>query len=139
MWVSIAGRCKLTATQDFINRRYKSMAAETKKGRKKSKAKNEDVSFLGRIRIYIGEVRSELNKVSWPDRDNVVNLTKIVLAVTIASSIILGLIAVFFTVLIDFGVDPASKANALIFIAIFAVIIGAAVYYFRQDGQPAKY
>ena len=36
------------------------------------------------LRIYIGEAWSELRKVAWPTRQTVINLTLIVIAVSIA-------------------------------------------------------
>ncbi|MDQ7033981.1 MAG: preprotein translocase subunit SecE [Anaerolineae bacterium] len=46
------------------------MATETKKDRKKSKSKDGNflTSMMDGTRTYIGEVRSELKKVSWPER-----------------------------------------------------------------------
>ena len=40
--------------------------------------------MIGRIRTYLGESWVELQKVAWPTRQTVVNLTLIVLAVSIA-------------------------------------------------------
>ena len=40
--------------------------------------------MISGVRIYIGEAWSELRKVAWPTRQTVVNLTLIVIAVSIA-------------------------------------------------------
>ena len=40
--------------------------------------------MFGRIQIYFVEAWSELRKVAWPTRQTVVNLTLIVIAVSIA-------------------------------------------------------
>ncbi|MFQ6102168.1 MAG: preprotein translocase subunit SecE [Anaerolineae bacterium] len=41
---------------------------------------------------YLRETRAELRKVNWPTRQEAWNLTKIVLAVTISMTILLGLL-----------------------------------------------
>ncbi len=53
----------------------------------KKKARRE----LGLVR-YLRETRSELKKVTWPTRDEAFNLTYIVLGVTFAFAIVLGLL-----------------------------------------------
>lgn len=41
---------------------------------------------------YLKETRAEIRKVSWPTREEATNLTLIVLAVTVAMAIFLGVI-----------------------------------------------
>jgi preprotein translocase SecE subunit len=53
---------------------------------------------IGRLRNYLSEAWSELKKVAWPTRQTVLNLTLIVIAVSIAVGIY---IAVLDTVLHD--------------------------------------
>ena len=48
--------------------------------------------FGGRIVRYLKEVRAEIGKVTWPSRKTTLNLTGIVLGVTVAMSIALGVI-----------------------------------------------
>jgi len=48
---------------------------------------------------YLRETRAELRKVTWPTREEAINLTGIVLAVTVAMSLLLGLLDYIFTVL----------------------------------------
>jgi len=49
------------------------------------------------IAKYFRETKAELQKVTWPTRKEVTNLTVIVLAVTAAMSVTLGLIDYIFT------------------------------------------
>jgi preprotein translocase subunit SecE len=51
---------------------------------------------LGVIR-YLRETRAELKKVTWPTREEAMNLTYIVLGVTLAFSVFLGLLDWIFT------------------------------------------
>ncbi len=51
---------------------------------------------------YWREVRAELAKVTWPSRDEAINLTMVVLAVTIALSLFLGAWDYLFSRLIAF-------------------------------------
>ena len=53
------------------------------KGRlpKKSK-KNQDLNFFQRFQKYIREVRQELKKVAWPDREELMTYTVVVFTMT---------------------------------------------------------
>ena len=51
---------------------------------------------LGVIR-YLRETRAELKKVTWPTREEAMNLTYIVLGVTLAFALFLGLLDWLFT------------------------------------------
>ena len=76
---------------------------------------------------YLGNVRSELEKVTWPTREETIRLTRIVLAVTIASAIVLGAISLVFSRLFSIGLQHP--------IILLAIIVGAVlvtVYYFRR-------
>lgn len=74
-------------------------------------------NFFGGIVEYFQGVQSELDKVSWPNRDDVIRLTRIVLSVTVLASIVLGLIAYGFTMLFAEGLR-----NPLVFVIFFAVV-----------------
>ena len=57
------------------------------KNKKKAKSKKENALIR-----YLRETRAELRRVRWPTREEALNLTKIVLVVTISMSILLGLL-----------------------------------------------
>jgi preprotein translocase subunit SecE len=57
--------------------------------------------LIGRIRIYLNEAWAELRKVAWPTRQTVVNLTLIVLAVSIAVGAYIAVLDLGFTGLLD--------------------------------------
>jgi preprotein translocase subunit SecE len=63
---------------------------------KSSKDKKGARRELGFIR-YLRDTRAELKKVTWPTRQEAQNLTYIVLGVTIAFAIFLGLLDWIFT------------------------------------------
>ncbi len=46
---------------------------------------------------YLRETRAELSKVSWPTRQEATNLTLVVLATVVASSLVLGAFDLLFT------------------------------------------
>jgi preprotein translocase subunit SecE len=46
---------------------------------------------------YIKETRAELRKVSWPSREEAINLTAIVVAVTAAMALFLGVVDFLFS------------------------------------------
>ena len=53
-----------------------------------------------RLVRYFKETRAELRKVSWPTRKQAINLTLIVLAVTVAMAIFLGAVDLLFSTLL---------------------------------------
>ena len=59
--------------------------------------KAESVEKENRLVKYFRETRAEMRKVSWPTREEALNLTGIVLAVTVAMSILLWFVDLFFT------------------------------------------
>lgn len=79
--------------------------------RRKSKEKNNEESgnaltrpvtgFIG----YLADVRSELNKVTWPSREDTIRLTRIVIAVTILAALALGILSAFLTEFFKFGLN----------------------------------
>jgi preprotein translocase subunit SecE len=49
---------------------------------------------------YLRETRAEVRKVTWPTRDEAINLTTIVLVVTVAMSILLWALDNLFTIVV---------------------------------------
>ena len=50
-----------------------------------------------RIVKYVREARAEMRTVTWPTREEALHLTGIVLAVTVAMSLLLWVLDIFFT------------------------------------------
>ena len=57
--------------------------------------------FGGSPVVFLKEVRSELKKVSWPNRDQVIKLTIVVIAVSLALGIYIGGLDLIFTKITD--------------------------------------
>ena len=57
----------------------------------------EKPSILDRFQDYIRNTRAELRKVTWPTRNQTVNLSLIVLAVTAAMAVFLGAVDYLFS------------------------------------------
>lgn len=105
------------------------MATETKKSRKK-----ESGNFLTGIRTYFSEVRTELNKVSWPSRDDIRRLTVVVLIVTAVTSILLGALSLILgQIMNEWGMQYPIILGVL-FIAITVVTL----WSFSRDGSSSK-
>lgn len=68
--------------------------AQTKSETKNAKKPGNQVNPISK---YIRETRGELRKVTWPTREESQRLTAIVLGVTIAMSIFLGLLDFVFS------------------------------------------
>ena len=61
----------------------------------------KEQSFLqnNAITRYLRETRAEMAKVTWPERDEALRLTGVVLAVTVAMAAFLGVVDAFFAAL----------------------------------------
>lgn len=82
------------------------------------------------VREYFEGVRSELQKVVWPTREEARRLTVIVLSVTIASAIALGIVSLLFNELFSLGLR-----SPLVFGIVFVLILGGFVYYLRTNNR----
>jgi preprotein translocase subunit SecE len=89
---------------------------------------------LFRLGAYWRDVRSELSKVSWPTREETIQLTRIVLLTTIISALVLGVITLLFTELFRLGLD-----QPLIFIGLFVIILALVVMFLRRGEQRTTY
>jgi preprotein translocase subunit SecE len=86
---------------------------------------------------YVQGVRDELAKVTWPTREEVVRLGRIVVLVTVVMAIVLGAISFGFTLLFRVGLD-----NPILFL-IFFVVVGVIGFlltrYMRSEGSEPNY
>lgn len=85
---------------------------------------------IGRITDYFAGVRSELEKVAWPTRQDVVRLTWIVIIVTVISALVLGAISFAFNTLFREGVN-----NPLWFAVFGAVVAVVAFIIWRSNNR----
>ncbi len=93
--------------------------------------RTESRGFLRGIIEYFQGVRDELDKVVWPDRNELIRLSRIVVIVTVASALALGAIAFIFTELFIFGFDD----NEWIFGLVFVIVLGAAFAFQRMGAN----
>jgi preprotein translocase SecE subunit len=124
-------------------------AMTDKKGRPTPSARNrgDEESGIGRVPViggviddlttYFRGVYSEMQKVTWPTRDETFNLTRIVLAVTIAFAVSLGLIDTFYTWWFREGVEDT--VLFLLIGAIVAAILGGLAWFifYRAEDRVA--
>lgn len=83
------------------------------------------------LREYFEGVRAEIQKVTWPTREETRRLTTIVLIVTIIASITLGIISLLFNALIAAGLN----APLIIFGGLFLVAVVVFGWYLRQSNR----
>lgn len=79
---------------------------------------------------YIQESRAELRKVTWPTREQAKNLTLIIVAVTVAMAIFLGLLDYIFQV-----VAGGIILGSLVWIGIAVVLFLGVFAAFYFNGQ----
>ncbi len=91
---------------------------------------NAVTRFFGGIRDYFEGVQSEIEKVTWPNREETSRLTRIVLIVTLASALFLGGLSILFTEIFNLGV-----VRPWIFIVVFVVFLGLLAAYARFASQ----
>jgi preprotein translocase subunit SecE len=58
-------------------------------------------SLIDRVREYLRDTRVELRKVVWPTREETINLSTVVLVVTLVMTVILGAMDSFFNWLVS--------------------------------------
>lgn len=129
------------ATEQIVDEQDESTITEKKgratPGRRQKKARkskteaegNAITSPLYATLDYFNNVRSELNKVSWPNREDTRRLTILCINVTIASAVFLGTLSVILTEFIRFGLAPG---NAWMLLGIIVLMVGGAFYAMRR-------
>ncbi len=80
---------------------------------------------------YWEGVRSEMQKVIWPTREETQRLATIVLVVTIISSLVLGLLSLIFTAIIAAGLN----SPLVVFGGIFVLAVVAFGFYLRSSNR----
>lgn len=83
--------------------------------------------LVGRTVDYLQGVRAELNKVSWPNREQVTLLFRNVLLVTVIAALVLGAISFGFNELFAIGLD-----QPIVFVVFGAVVAGLTFYFMRR-------
>lgn len=91
-------------------------------------------NLLARVRYglqdYFEGVRSELQKVTWPTREETRRLTIVVIVALVAASIILGLISAAFTELFRIGLG-----NPIVLLIFMVVAVGGGLIYYRVSSR----
>jgi preprotein translocase subunit SecE len=70
--------------------------------KKQKKDKVQEVSFPEQVVTYFKGVRSEWHKVTWPDRQQILRETLVVIAVTIFVTVLIYLIDIILRFLLGF-------------------------------------
>ena len=93
-----------------------------------------EVKQENRIKRYIKETRAEVRKVHWPTRKEARSLTTVVLVITIAMTIFLGVIVSPLASTLARAIFAQQSALAIAALAIAAVagIVGLAIVLRRQ-------
>lgn len=87
--------------------------------------------WIDSARSYFRDVRSELNKVAWPTREETERLTRIVLVVTIATSLVLGAISFLFGLLAT-GITDANIGTIAGLVTIAIIVVVAFLWLIRD-------
>lgn len=87
---------------------------------------------LGGIRGYVFGVRDELRKVTWPTREELTRLTILTLVVTIAASILLGIISALYSELFVLGL---TNGQEWVFVVFGAAVALAAFAIYRYNAS----
>lgn len=89
---------------------------------------------IARFWGYLQDVAIEIRKVAWPTRADARRLTGIVLIVTIAAAICLGLASFGLSELFRFGIE-----TPLVLLGTFALIVVGTLYRLRRSARSASY
>jgi preprotein translocase SecE subunit len=110
----------------------KGRATPGRRSSRKSKGKTEDEGNsltrpLYTTLDYFGNVRSELNKVAWPSREDTRHLTILCINVTIASALFLGALSLLLTEFIQLGL-----ANSWLLLGVIVLMVAGAFFAMRR-------
>ncbi|MDX2161098.1 MAG: preprotein translocase subunit SecE [bacterium] len=112
-------------------------ARPTPSRRKMEEAEEESGNVVTRtgsgLADYFQGVRSEIDKIAWPSRDDARRLTTIVLIALVLSSVALGGIATLFTEVFRIGLD----APILLF-GIMLLAVGGGIIYNRLNSRKSS-
>ncbi len=98
-----------------------------------AKSKKNNTTFLNRLRDnalaeYLRNTRAEMRKVHWPTREEAKNLTKIVLAVTIAMSVLMGVLDYLFALeLRGLLTGNLVSIGVLVFVAVAGALLAVMI------------
>lgn len=84
------------------------------------------------IAAYLRGVASEMQKVTWPSREEATRLTGVVLGVTAAFAVALGLLDTFFTWWFSQAFDPDSEMLFLGIAVVIAVLVSGSYITLRN-------
>lgn len=65
----------------------------------------KNMKFINKIITFLGEVRIELKKVNWPNQEQILKYTLIVIVASVAVAIFLGGLDFLFTILLEKGIQ----------------------------------
>ena len=86
---SAAGTCQQAAA----NSKVEAKKAVAKKNEKAAKSKkNEKPGFFARTKKYFASVKSEMKRVTWPDKKELVNYSVVVCASLIVVGVVIALL-----------------------------------------------
>jgi len=88
------------------------------------------------VRGYLSGVKDELDKVVWPTREELIRLVWIVLAVTIVSATVLGIISLIYNEIFVIGIR---EGHPVIFAALFGVVGIGYFLYSRKSHHTTQY
>jgi preprotein translocase subunit SecE len=67
------------------------------------------MGFMGRVREFVREVLAEFRKVTWPSRQELLNSTVVVVALTVVVALFLGAVDVGLTALVEWVLREPRK------------------------------
>ncbi len=85
---------------------------------------------FGPVREYFDGVVEEVEKVTWPTREEAIRLSAIVLVTTVLSSIALGIIAFAYSLLFQFGLN-----QPMIFLAFLVLVLVVGFVVYRRSNR----
>ena len=112
----------------------KGRATPSRRGQKDDGSSSGGGNIITRTIGYFQDVRSEIDKVSWPSRPETIRLTRIVIIVTIISSIALGLLSLILSTVVREGLQ-----QPIIFVVAIVLTIVIAIYWMRRGSVKTKY
>lgn len=120
------------AEENAVSARKDRPTPSTRQAKPPSNGLISRIPVVRSIAAYLRGVASEMQKVTWPSREEATRLTGVVLGVTAAFAIALGLLDTFFTWWFSQAFDPDTEIIFLGIAIVVAVLVSGSYITLRN-------
>jgi preprotein translocase SecE subunit len=111
-------------------------SARKQRGKQPEESGNFFSRMFGGFTGYMRGVKDELDKVVWPDREELLRLARIVTVVVVISAATLGAISAIYNQIFVVGLgDTGQEGHPEVFVVLFGLVVAAYFYATRKPNS----